>query len=114
MGQPQPSISKTANVLKTEITFNFTDTDGILREAKVMRDETNPNYWEVSVDGVQIQESKGLEDFLLCEKDENGNTTIGGSQYSCHVIEATSEGSLILGNRICPLFLNPPGIVINL
>ena len=114
MEPTQPKIQKNANVLKTEITFNFEDTDGNMHEAIVLRNKEDPGYWKVTVDEVEFTESKTLDNFLFCEKDSNGTVEIGKVKYTCHEIKAASEGALILGNRICPLVINPPGIVINL
>ncbi len=114
MGTKKPRIKKSANVLKTEITFDFTDSDGVHHNAKVLRDQANPKFYEVTVDGKKLKKEKKLDNFLFCEKDKKGTVKIGKHKYNCHEIKEASEGALILGNRICPLVINPPGIVINL
>ena len=77
MGPTQHSIQKNANVLKTEITFNFEDTDGTIHEAIVLRNKEDPEYWKVTVDKVEVTESKPLDNFLFCAKDSNGTVEIG-------------------------------------
>jgi hypothetical protein len=111
-----PKIEKKARVLKTEISLDFTDTDGIEHKANIKRDELDPNYWEVYVDGVLLPKDniRPLEEFVFCEQDENGDVTIGKKKYFCHVLKTASEGTFLLGNHSCPYVLNPPGIMINL
>jgi hypothetical protein len=112
----KPRIEKKASVLKTEISLDFTDTDGIDSTAIIKRDVEDPDNWEVSVNGQKIAKETGraLEEFLFCERDEKGDIEFNGKNYSCHVVKEASEGAFLLGNHSCPLFLNPPGIVINL
>ena len=112
----EPNIAKKASVLKTEISLEFTDTKGDAHQATIVRDEADPEKWDVSVDGVTItkQEERKLKEFLFCERNENGDVTIDGKKYFCHEVKAASEGAFLLGNHFCPYFLNPPGIWLNL
>jgi hypothetical protein len=111
----KPRIEKKATVLKTEVTLQFTDTDGKDHIATIIRNVKDPNDWKISVDNRPLKaKTRALNEFLFCEEDKKGNVTIGGKQYSCHVVKAASEGTFLLGNRSCPYFLNPPGIWINL
>jgi hypothetical protein len=111
-----PKIEKKASVLKTKISLDFTDTEGVEHKANIIRDELNPNDWEVYVDGALLpkENQRPLEEFLFCERDEKGDQLIDGKNYFCHVVKAASEGAFLLGNHSCPFFLNPPGIWINL
>ena len=111
----KPKIAKRASVLKTEISLNFTDTEGDKHKATIIRDAKNPKNWEASVDGKPLKEKgRPLGEFLFCEEDKNGDVKIGKKRYYCHEVKAASEGALLLGNHSCPFFLNPPGIWINL
>jgi hypothetical protein len=112
----EPKIAKKASVLKTEISLDFTDTEGADHKATVIRDAKDPDNWEVSVDGKKLPKKNGkaLKKFLFCEQDKNGDKKIGKKKYFCHEVKAASEGAFLLGNHSCPFFLNPPGIWINL
>ena len=111
-----PKIEKKARALKTEISLDFTDTHGVKHKANIIRDELDPNYWEVYVDGILLPKDnqRPLEEFLFCEQDEKGDQLINGKKYFCHVVKTASEGAFFLGNHSCPYVLNPPGIMINL
>jgi hypothetical protein len=105
------------HVLATDVLLKFADPDGKKHVARIKRNEPDPKQWKIYVDGKDITEisrSRELNEFSFCEQDKEGKTTIGDMQYSCHVVMEASDGAFLIGNHSCPLFLNPPGIVINL
>lgn len=112
------NIQKKAKVLKTEITFDFENPieQGRKHIIKIFRNELDENDWDVSIDGKMIDKKKArpVDDYLFCEKDVNGDILIGEAMYSCHKLVTASEGAFFIGNAFsCPIFLNPPGIVID-
>lgn len=100
----------------TEISLDFKDPLGGAHTAIIIRNESNPDNWEITVDGQPIAKEKkrDLEEIWFCERDDNGDVPIGKEMYSCHKVVAASEGALLIGNLSCPYFLNPPGIWIDL
>jgi hypothetical protein len=112
------NIQKEAKVLKTEILLDFENPieQGKKHIIKVLRDELNEENWDVYIDDIKVDNKKArpVGEFLFCEKDINGDVMIEKEMYSCHKLVAASEGALLIGNKFsCPIFLDPPGIVID-
>ena len=108
----------TKRVLETDVLLNFLDHDGKGHEARIRRNEMNPNEFTVYVDNQKVTKTGiPLEKFMFCNQDDNakeGKVTFRGNQYSCHVLKSASDGAFLIGNHKCPFFLDPPGITIDL
>lgn len=114
------NIQKEAKVLKTKVLLDFEDpiVQGKKHIIKILRDEENEENWDVTIDDIKVDkaEARPVNAFYFCEKDIGGEITIPGEKekFSCHKLVAASEGALLVGNKFtCPIFLDPPGIVID-
>lgn len=117
----QPRIIPQARVIPhvfSDVVLTFLSADGKKHEARIERDVLDPDGWKVRlfVEDKEITvdfKSKELDKFSICEQDVKGTVTIDEKKYFCHVLQAVSEGALLIGNDVCLVEI-APGIIINL
>lgn len=111
-------VEKREECLKSEITYDFENPHdpGKHHVIKLIRNKLDGDDWKIYIDDIPIKntDAKPVNEYKFCEKDPEGNERIGKETYTCHTLVAASDAALLVGNSLsCPIFLNPPGIVID-